>query len=84
MFIRSKEEVWKKLNDFVCNYYYSNNKYQPFNNEYEIGVSIRECVREAMVNEINTALKQFGSQLVSILVTELYDNNDFEKDIGLR
>lgn len=85
MFISDKEKVVQKLNDFVNTYYYSGpGKYQQFNNESDIGSSIRECVREAINHEINMALKEFGRQLVNTIVDELYDNNDFEKDIGLR
>lgn len=85
MFIRDKEKVAQKLNDFISSYYYNgSSKYQRFNNEDDIGSSIRECVRDAVSYEINMALKEFGRQLVGTLVDELYDHNDFEKDIGLR
>lgn len=83
--LTDKEETRRKLIEFVDNYYFSSiSRYRSFSDEHNIGASIRECVRDAIEQDINNALKDFGKQLVHTIVNQLYDNNDFEKDIGLR
>jgi hypothetical protein len=86
MMFRDKDEVKRKLDTFVRNYYHSggSSEYEMLDGEDRIGAAVRMSVRRAINQEINLAIKDFGYRLVEVLVSELYDNNDFEKDIGLR